>query len=488
MVDARFTRPPGAPQPRAPGDADRLACAPVPAGQDVRVRPLGPPRSPGGWDDRRERDERGERVGRPARRRRGGRRRRVSPGSTCCSACAGWALSATVLEAGDDVGGTWYWNRYPGARCDIPTTDYTYSWDPELETDWTWSEKYATQPEILRYLQHVADRYDLRRDIRFSTGVKAAAWDDAASTWTITTERGDTHPLPLVRDGHRLPVGAQGGRHRGHRPLPGRGLLHEPLAPRGRRPHRQARRRDRHRLVGHPVDPDHGPAGVRDGRVPAHAELLDPGPQRRPAGRAPGPDRRRPRGLPRRPASGRVAACRSSTRSTRRRRCPTTSSCAGSRPATQSGELFGILGVFADQATNKAANDVVTDFLRDKIRSIVEGPRDGRDAVPEGPPLRHQAAVPRHRLLRDVQPARTSGSSTCARRRSPRSPRPASRPPTRRSSSTSSCYATGFDAMTGAIVGVDITGKDGATLKDEVGPRAGDVPRPDDRRASRTCS
>ena len=66
-------------------------------------------------------------------------------------------MSAVVLEAGDDVGGTWYWNRYPGARCDIPTTDYTYSFDGELESAWTWSEKYATQPEILRYMQFVAE-------------------------------------------------------------------------------------------------------------------------------------------------------------------------------------------------------------------------------------------------------------------------------------------------------------------------------------------
>ena len=92
-------------------------------------------------------------------------------------------FTATVLESADDVGGTWYWNRYPGARCDIPTTDYTYTFDPELETEWTWSEKYATQPEILRYLQHVADKHDLRRDIRFSTRVDAATWDDGASLW-----------------------------------------------------------------------------------------------------------------------------------------------------------------------------------------------------------------------------------------------------------------------------------------------------------------
>ena len=89
-------------------------------------------------------------------------------------------FASTVLESADDVGGTWYWNRYPGARCDIPTTDYTYSFDAELETEWTWSEKYAAQPEILSYLQYVAKKYELRSDIRFSTRVASAAWDEAA--------------------------------------------------------------------------------------------------------------------------------------------------------------------------------------------------------------------------------------------------------------------------------------------------------------------
>ena len=112
-----------------------------------------------------------------------------SPACTCSTGCASWGSRRSRLESGDDVGGTWYWNRYPGARCDIPTTDYTYSFDPELETEWTWSEKYATQPEILRYLQHVADKHDLRRDIRFSTtvdvggvGRRRAALDGHAPT------------------------------------------------------------------------------------------------------------------------------------------------------------------------------------------------------------------------------------------------------------------------------------------------------------------
>ncbi len=99
-------------------------------------------------------------------------------------------FTAVALEAADDVGGTWYWNRYPGARCDIQTTDYSYTFDPELESAWKWSEKYATQPEILRYLGFVADRYDLRRDIRFGTKVATATWDEAAQRWLLTTDTG----------------------------------------------------------------------------------------------------------------------------------------------------------------------------------------------------------------------------------------------------------------------------------------------------------
>ncbi|WP_373867932.1 flavin-containing monooxygenase [Reyranella soli] len=99
-------------------------------------------------------------------------------------------FTAVALDTADDVGGTWYWNRYPGARCDIQTTDYSYTFDPELESAWHWSEKYATQPEILRYLGFVADRYDLRRDIRFGTKVLTATWDEAAQRWLLTTDNG----------------------------------------------------------------------------------------------------------------------------------------------------------------------------------------------------------------------------------------------------------------------------------------------------------
>ena len=95
-----------------------------------------------------------------------------------------------MLETADDVGGTWYWNRYPGARCDILSVDYSYSWDPELQEEWTWSERYAAQPEILRYAQFVADKHDLRRDIRFNTRVESAHWSEDAKRWTIHTDNG----------------------------------------------------------------------------------------------------------------------------------------------------------------------------------------------------------------------------------------------------------------------------------------------------------
>ena len=90
----------------------------------------------------------------------------------------GLGLSARVFEAGAGVGGTWYWNRYPGARCDVESMDYSYSFSEELQQEWEWTERYATQPEILRYLEHVADRFDLRRDIRFETRVTGATWDE----------------------------------------------------------------------------------------------------------------------------------------------------------------------------------------------------------------------------------------------------------------------------------------------------------------------
>ncbi len=102
----------------------------------------------------------------------------------------GLGLSARVFERGDGVGGTWYWNRYPGARCDTESVTYSYSFSAALEQEWVWTERYATQPEILAYANHVADRFDLRRDIQFNTAVTAAIFDSDADLWTLNTDRG----------------------------------------------------------------------------------------------------------------------------------------------------------------------------------------------------------------------------------------------------------------------------------------------------------
>ncbi len=102
-------------------------------------------------------------------------------------------LSVKVLEAGAGIGGTWYWNRYPGARCDSESHSYCYSFSDELMREWEWSEKYPGPPEILRYLNHVAERFDLRRDILFNTRVTTAHYDDKANLWRVTTENDEHH-------------------------------------------------------------------------------------------------------------------------------------------------------------------------------------------------------------------------------------------------------------------------------------------------------
>ena len=143
----------------------------------------------------------------------------------------GMGRRVLAVEAGSDVGGTWYWNRYPGARFDSESYTYGYAFDDELLASWQWTEHFSPQPETLRYLEHVADRFSLRDHIRFDTRVTAARWDDDARTWSVTTDTGDTFVVRWVITAH----GA--------------------LAPRRHRAGRQAHRRGRHRRhrrAGHP--------------------------------------------------------------------------------------------------------------------------------------------------------------------------------------------------------------------------------------------
>jgi cation diffusion facilitator CzcD-associated flavoprotein CzcO len=126
-------------------------------------------------------------------------------------------LSVQVLEAGGGVGGTWYWNRYPGARCDSESHAYCYTFSKELTQEWEWSERYPEQPEIMRYLNYVADRFDLKRNIRFNARVTAARYDEAANRWNVRTDSGDQFSArflyqPAKRITHRrwLPIPNEG--------------------------------------------------------------------------------------------------------------------------------------------------------------------------------------------------------------------------------------------------------------------------------------
>jgi cyclohexanone monooxygenase len=110
----------------------------------------------------------------------------------------GLGLKVRVYEQGGDVGGTWYWNRYPGARCDVESMQYSYSFSDKLQQEWNWSERYAPQPEILRYAQHVADRFDLRGDIQLDTRVDRAVFDESTDTWRVTTSDGKTVTAKFV--------------------------------------------------------------------------------------------------------------------------------------------------------------------------------------------------------------------------------------------------------------------------------------------------
>ena len=106
-------------------------------------------------------------------------------------------LRVQVLEAGKDIGGTWFWNRYPGARCDVESLEYSYSFSEELQQEWKWPERFAAQPDILRYINHVADRLELRAFIRTETRVVSAAFDKTTDCWTVTSANGEIFRAPV---------------------------------------------------------------------------------------------------------------------------------------------------------------------------------------------------------------------------------------------------------------------------------------------------
>ena len=131
---------------------------------------------------------------------------------------------------GDGVGGTWYWNRYPGARCDVPSLEYSYGFSKELQQEWEWTEIMPAREEIEEYLNHVVDRFDLRRDIQLGTRVTAATFDERRARWLVETDDRRAVLGAVLRDGDGLPVGADDARGSGARLVRGPRPPDQPVA------------------------------------------------------------------------------------------------------------------------------------------------------------------------------------------------------------------------------------------------------------------
>jgi cation diffusion facilitator CzcD-associated flavoprotein CzcO/acetyl esterase/lipase len=374
-------------------------------------------------------------------------------------------FSVRVYDTAGDVGGTWYWNRYPGARCDIPTTDYTYSFDPELEKAWTWSEKYATQPEILAYLQFVTDRYGLRPDIEFSTRVEAARWDAAESVWRLHTDTGkDINARFYVMASGCLSVPKTPD-------IAGADSFAGEVYFTGTWPHEGVDfTGKRVAVIGT------GSSGIQSIPIIAQEAAQLTVFQRTanfsiPAGNGPAPaDRVEQLATDR-------AAYREAAKWSRGGIAREVTEVMGVtappevrrerfEAAWQSGELFAILGVFADQGVNPASNQIVAEMIREKIRSVVDDPETA------------EALCPQDHYFGTKRPCLDSGYYQTFNlphvrlvdlRKTPISQiTPTGIETTDESFEFDAIvFATGFDAMTGPLVGVDVTGRDGVTLKEK---------------------
>ena len=382
-------------------------------------------------------------------------------------------LGKTVasIEAGGDVGGVWYWNRYPGARCDLMSVDYSYGFSEEIEQEWTWSEQFAAQPEILAYANFVADKLDLRKHYSFNTRVTSAVWDEAGKVWRATTDKGDvleapycvmtTGPLSIPKD----PDIAGIDRFKG-RLLRAQKWPHEPVEFAGKRVGiigtgstgiqvvqevgRQAgelyvfQRTPSYTLPmrNHVIEPDYAAEMKRHYRAMREAMRNNPTGGTRPATTRPYfslPPQQRQQVMEHAWING--------------------------------GHTF--LGSFSDLLTNQEANDQVSDFVRRKIGEIVKDPKTAEALKPVGYPIFarrpcldtdyyetynlpnvHLVNVKEDPIVEITEKGiRTDSGET---------------------ELDILIFATGYDALTGALLAFDVIGRDGATLKDkwQAGPRS----------------
>jgi cation diffusion facilitator CzcD-associated flavoprotein CzcO len=380
-------------------------------------------------------------------------------------------LSARVFEAGDGIGGTWFWNRYPGARCDVESIEYSYSFSDELQQDWQWSERYPSQPEVLRYLEHVAERFDLRRDVQLSTRVTAAHFDEAAQRWRITTDRGEVaiarycitavgclsaHNLPKIEGIERF---AGTIHHTSRWPKQGVELAGKRVG-----------------VIGT------GSTAIQlipvVARQAAQLTVFQRTPNFSIPARNAATDPERVRSVKRDYSEIRAKARQSPFGAVTLEISPRLTTEVS--PAELRADLeqrwetggLGLLGAFADLLVSPEANQMVAEFVRDKIRQVVRDPRIAEMLAPRSYPVGCK------RLCLDTGYYETFNRDNVALVDVNATPITAITPTGVRTTEReypldALILATGFDAMTGALDHIDIRGRGGASLKDKwaAGPR-----------------
>jgi cyclohexanone monooxygenase len=374
----------------------------------------------------------------------------------------GLGLSVRVYEQGGDVGGTWYWNRYPGARCDVESMQYSYSFSNELQQEWEWSERYAPQPEILKYANHVADRFNLRGDIQLDTRVDQAAFDENTNAWSVTTSDGKTVTAKFVvlatgcLSNARMPdikgLSSFKGKvyHTGHWP-------HEPVDFTGQRVGVIGTGSSAIQSV--PVIAEQARQltvfqRTANFSIPARNAALTPA--ERDSFRSDYPEFRR--------------KAREETRNGIVQELPDRGALDdgdNERRAkyqsrwTRGGLTF--MGVYNNLALDKAANDTAANFVREKIAEIVKNPETAKLLQPNNHPIGSKricidsdyfATFNRPNVtLVDIKSNPIEEITTNAVRTGGKD-----------YEVDALVLATGFDAMTGSVAKIDIRGRNGQTL------------------------
>jgi cation diffusion facilitator CzcD-associated flavoprotein CzcO len=374
----------------------------------------------------------------------------------------GLGQTVRMFETGSGVGGTWYWNRYPGARCDVESMQYSYQFSDELAQEWSWAERYAAQPEILRYANHVADRFDLKKDIQFNTKVTSAYYDDATGLWTVATERGEQFTA-------RYLIMATGCLSATNFPaIKGREAFAGATYHTSRWPHEGVDfSGKRVGIIGTGSSAVQSiPLIAREAAhlfvfqrtptysIPAHNKPLDPEEERR---------------------------IKSDYRGFRARIAQTAFDVDGAFSETPAFSVseeerrrvyeekwgyggLAYLGAFSDLVFDIKANATAQEFVRHKIREIVKDPATAADLMPDH-------AVGTKRLCIDTGYYDTFNRPNVTLVNLKRTPIEEIVPVGIRTSEKlyeldAIVFATGFDAMTGALNRIDIRGVRGSALKD----------------------